>query len=154
MWGIESIELRTDSITVGTWLKTELSAEKRFHTKGAAEMIIKRRLGNLKELVTEFGLNIVVQLVPTEKNKADILTRVRKSWLVNSEVEHAHLSAGAVVDLTELHNRHHMGIDRTLYLAKKLNPGVKRESVKKAVQCCNHCCRSCSCGAHCTKKVK
>ena len=81
----------------------------------------------------------MVQLVPTEKNKADILTRVRKSWLVNSEVEHAHLCAGAVVDLTELHNRHHMGIERTLYLAKKLNPEVSRESVKKVVQCCDRC---------------
>ena len=102
-------------------------------------MIIKRRLGNLKEMIAEFGLNIVIQLVPTEKNKADILTRVKKSWLVSSEVEYAALCAGAVVDLTELHNKHHMGIDRTLYLAKKLDPEVSRESVKKVVQCCDRC---------------
>lgn len=138
-WGLESIEVRTDSATVGAWLKTVISAEKRVHTKGAAEMIIKRRLGNLKELITEFGLNIVVLLVPSKKNKADVLTRVKKGWLVSSEVEHAHLCAGAVVDLAELHNKHHMGIDRTLYLAKKLDPEVSRESVKKVVQCCDRC---------------
>ncbi|XP_068240133.1 uncharacterized protein [Palaemon carinicauda] len=138
-WGLESIEVRTVSATVGAWLKFIVSAEKRVHTKGAAEMIIKRRLGTLKELITEFGLNIVVQMVPSEKNKADILTRVKKNWLVSSKVEHAHLCAGAVVDITELHSKHHMGIDRTLYLAKKLDPQVSRECVKKVVQCCDRC---------------
>lgn len=138
-WGLESVEVRTDSATAGAWVKTVISAEKRVRTKGAAEMIIKRRLGNLKELITEFGLDIVVQLVPTEKNKADSLTRVKKSWLVSNEVEPTHLCAGAVVDLAELHNKHHMGIDRTLYLAKKLDPEVSRESVRKVVQCCDRC---------------
>ncbi|XP_068233538.1 uncharacterized protein [Palaemon carinicauda] len=75
-WGLESIEVRTDSATVGAWLKFIVSAEKRVDTKGAAEMIIKRRLGTLKELITEFGLNIVVQMVPSKKKKADILTGV------------------------------------------------------------------------------
>lgn len=138
-WGLESIELRTDSATVSAWLKTVISAEKRVQTKGAAEMLVKRRLGNLKELITEFGLDIVVQLVPTEKNKADILTRVKKSWLAGSEGDHVAVCAGAVVDLAELHNRTHMGIDRTLYLARKLDPKVSRESVKRIVQCCDRC---------------
>ncbi|XP_068200690.1 uncharacterized protein [Palaemon carinicauda] len=57
----------------------------------------------------------------------------------SSEVEHAHLCAGAVVDITELHNKHHIEIDRTLYLAKKLDPQVSRECVKKVVQCCDCC---------------
>ncbi|XP_064122693.1 uncharacterized protein LOC135226942 [Macrobrachium nipponense] len=65
--------------------------------------------------------------------------RVKKSWLASNEVEHAHLCEGAVVDLTELHNKHHTGIDRTLYLAKKLDPEVSRECVKKVVQCCDDC---------------
>ena len=55
-WGLESIELKTDSATIGAQLKTVLSAEKRVHTKGAAQTIIKRRLGNLRELITEFDL--------------------------------------------------------------------------------------------------
>ncbi|KAK4318086.1 hypothetical protein Pmani_010884 [Petrolisthes manimaculis] len=138
-WGLTSMELRTDSATVEIWVNTVLSAEKRVHTKGAAEMLIKRRLGNLKELISEFGLKVVVQFVPTEKNKADIMTRVKKSWLVNTEVEDAHFCASVAVDLTELHHKHHMGIDRTLYLARKMDPEVSRESVKRVVQCCDRC---------------
>ena len=143
-WGLNSVELRIDSATVGAWLTTVISGEKRVHTKGAAEMIIKRRLGNLKDIIAEFGLDIVVSLVPTEKNKADALTRVKKNWLVEVEMDvgkQAHLCAGASEygSLTELHNKHHMGIDRTLYLAKKLHPEVSRDCVKRVVKNCVRC---------------
>ena len=70
-WGLKPMGLRTDSATIAAWLRTVISAEKCVHTKAAEEMF-KRHLGNLKELFTEFGLNIIVQLVPTE-NKDDIL---------------------------------------------------------------------------------
>ena len=43
-------------------------------------MIIKRRLGNLRELVQENGLHLHVSFVPSIRNKADILTRVKKSY--------------------------------------------------------------------------
>ena len=141
-WGLLAIEIKTDSATVGAWLKTVVSEEKRVHTKGAAEMIIKRRLGNLKELISEFGLNITVQLVSSEKNKADVLTRVKKGWLTKGDVEQVaqvQLCAGANIDLPELHSNHHMGVDRTLYLARQINPQVSRESVKRVVRECSRC---------------
>ena len=50
-------------------------------TKRAAEIIIKQRLGNLQELVQEYRLHLQVNFVPPMKNKADILIRVKKSWL-------------------------------------------------------------------------
>ncbi|KAF2353137.1 Reverse transcriptase domain [Trinorchestia longiramus] len=81
-----SIELRIDSATVAAWLQSVVSAEKRLHTKGAAEMLIKRRLGNLREMMIEFGLKIQISLMPTDKNKADVLTRVKKRWLCGLEV--------------------------------------------------------------------
>ena len=138
-WGLKEVKLRIDSATVEAWVRTILSAEKRVHTKGAAEMLVKRRLGNLKELIKEFGLCIDVQLVPTEKNKADVMTRVKKSWMVDCADESVCVCAGAVADLTELHNQHHMGIDRTLYLARKLDPGVSRALVKRVVSGCDRC---------------
>ena len=43
---------------------------------------MKRRLGILKTLIQELGLTFTVKLVKSEENKADVLTRVRKRWLV------------------------------------------------------------------------
>ena len=50
-------------------------------TKGAAEILIKRRIGVLKDLVEELQFGLTITLVPSERNKADVLTRVKKSWL-------------------------------------------------------------------------
>ncbi|KAF2346660.1 Glucose-methanol-choline oxidoreductase C-terminal [Trinorchestia longiramus] len=85
-WGMTSVELRIDSSAVAAWLQSVVSAEKRVHRKGAAEMLIKRRLRNLREMMIEFELKIQVTLVPTYKNKADVLTRVKKRWLCDLEV--------------------------------------------------------------------
>ena len=80
-WGLQAVEIRTDSATVESWIKSEVSGDKRIRTKGAAEMLIKRQLGALGNLIKEFGLKITVTLVPSQKNKADMLTRVKKAWL-------------------------------------------------------------------------
>ena len=72
-----------DSATVYGWVKVTLTEEKRIRTKGAAEMIVRRRLGVLRNLIDEFSLKVDITLVPTLKNKADELTRVSKKWLAS-----------------------------------------------------------------------
>ena len=42
-------------------------------------MIVKRRLGILGELISEFELQIKPGFVPSERNKADTLTRNKKT---------------------------------------------------------------------------
>lgn len=84
-WGLHALEIRTDSATVRGWVASVISNQKRIRTKGVAEMLVKRRLGILRELATEFGLTLQVVFVPSEKNKADVLTRVKKPWLVVAE---------------------------------------------------------------------
>ena len=141
-WGFSDIEITTDSSTVAGWLKNMLSAERRIQTRGASEMVIKRRLGTFKNVVEEFGLNVTITLVPTTKNRADVLTRVRKSWLNSrqeSSDETVNVTAIASDDLRTMHNMHHMGVDRTLFLAKKIAPEVNRNDVKKIVQSCQQC---------------
>ena len=44
-------------------------------------MVIKQRLGNLQELFQEYGLNIQINHFLSVKNKTDLLTRIKKSWL-------------------------------------------------------------------------
>lgn len=80
-WDLKEIEVRTDSAMVAGWLRSLLSAEKRIRTKGASEMIVKRRLGILQELMEVCDLKLNAVFVPSEKNKADALTRVKKAWL-------------------------------------------------------------------------
>ena len=103
-------------------------------TKGAAEMLIKRRLGILKNLIQELGLRVKVEFVKSELNKADELTRVRKRWLVN-EVDAASVSVG---DVKRMHDQHHMGVERTWFLVKKIE-AIPKETVKKAVSQCEQC---------------
>lgn len=139
-WGLTSIEIMTDSATVNGWIKTVLSEERRVQSKGASELLVKRRLGILKSLIEEFHLQVNITLVPTSKNLADVLTRVKKEWLTKSEVDEVYAAcAVGHIDLRALHDRHHMGVDRTLFLARKIFPGTSRDAVKKVVQSCERC---------------
>ena len=77
----QEIEVRIDSATVYGWMKSIVTAEKLVRTKGDSEMIMKRRLGILQELMDVCSLKLRANFVPSEKNKADVLTRVKKAWL-------------------------------------------------------------------------
>ena len=80
-WDLKSIIVKTDSSTVRNWLSSTLTGRNRVRTHGPSEMLIRRRLQILEELREAFGLDLTVDLVPSEKNKADELTRVKKVWL-------------------------------------------------------------------------
>ncbi|XP_076056355.1 uncharacterized protein LOC143034304 [Oratosquilla oratoria] len=140
-WGLREIEIRTDSATVAGWMNSVLTAEKRVRTKGAAEILVKRRLGILRELIDEFGMKIRVRKVSSEVNKADALTRVKKSWLKAKEEQEEKLEmcgAGSF-RAKELHETHHLGVDRSLFLARKVNPNISREEGRHAVRACARC---------------
>ena len=52
-------------------------------------------------------MKISVKAVSSQDNKADILTRVKKNWLLTEEDG---VNYAAAVDLRENHERHHMGV--------------------------------------------
>ncbi|GAB1602697.1 hypothetical protein Ahia01_000549600 [Argonauta hians] len=139
-WDLREIEIRTDSATVLSWLRSTINSEGRVKTKGAAEMLVKRRLGVLSELVEEVGLSLQVTFVPSAKNKADGLTRVKRSWL-STAAKAVGVSAVAMADpvVKQGHDRHHMGVDRTLYLARLVEPTTSREEVERVVRECIPC---------------
>ncbi|XP_043196249.1 uncharacterized protein LOC122367307 [Amphibalanus amphitrite] len=80
-WGIRVIDLRTDSATVYKWVGDALSGRSRLRTKAHAEMLIRRRVDIIRELVAEFQLTITIKLVKSDENPADEMTRVPKEWL-------------------------------------------------------------------------
>lgn len=135
-WGLKDIQVVTDSATVHGWLQLTLSGERRVRTKGAAEILIKRRLGVFKSLCEEMNLAVTVRLVKSGDNKADALTRVWKKWLVKTEADVAVMS---VEEMKRMHDHHHMGVERSWFLARKVDPAVPKTTVKKVVRQCEPC---------------
>ena len=108
-WGLRGIEIRTDSAMVPSWVTSTVEESGRTRTKGAGEMIVKQRLGILGELICEFKLQIKTVFVPSERNKADALTQIKKQWLV--EKEEVPVCCQGIGELEELHGMHHMGVE-------------------------------------------
>ena len=125
--------------------------EKRDHvrTKGAAEMLVKRRLGVIGDIITEYGLNVTVRFVPSVENKADHMTRVPKRWLGYRETGEEAVSVVAASATGEgpedaiwaAHLPHHLGIDRTLFLARQIDCNLTRQQVKQELAGCEACQR-------------
>ncbi|KAF0313374.1 hypothetical protein FJT64_016086 [Amphibalanus amphitrite] len=77
-WGITIIDLCTDSATVHKWIDDALTGRSRLRTKAHGEMLIRRRIDVIRQLVEEFNLRLTVVLVKSADNLADALTRVPK----------------------------------------------------------------------------
>ena len=86
-WGMRRVDLKTDSSTVHRWISDALSGRARLKTKAHGEMIIRRRIDMVKQLVEEFGIALSVTLVPTAHNRADRLTRVPAEWVRGDDTD-------------------------------------------------------------------
>ena len=141
-WKMKQITLVTDSRTVYHWLSDALSGKARLKTKAASELLIRRRLETIKNIVTEYDLDVQVKSVPSAENKADFLTRVPKKWLSTSRGVDKEVCAGAVMeaDIAAVHETSgHPGIRRTLHLCRRLDPSVTRKKVQQVVRQCSAC---------------
>ena len=85
---------------------------------GLSEIVYRRRLNLIGELVAEYGLKLGIVLVKSE-NKADEMTRVLLWWLnrrvcsVNALVSDSDI----VSKLRGLRDTHHLSNERTLHMA-------------------------------------
>jgi hypothetical protein len=151
-WGLESLEIMTDSATVISWLKSALLGAKRVKVSGMSELLVRRRLGLLRETVDEFKLSVAVTFVESCKNRADILTRVPKFWLkreanrcnqsdvlVDPYCSSTNSDEHCAISVQDLHCAHHFGVDRTLYLAKLADSTVEADEVRDCVRNCMRC---------------
>ena len=59
-WNLEVVEVVTDSATVRGWMSSVLTGSHRVRTHGLAEMLIKRRLALVAELIQAYGLSVTV----------------------------------------------------------------------------------------------
>ncbi|XP_067939635.1 uncharacterized protein [Watersipora subatra] len=139
-WRFKTFTLAVDSVTVINWMSNTIDGRNRVRTKGAAEMLVKRRLGVIRDTITEYGLSVTMRLVPTAENKADRMTRVPKKWLGHRGVSGGEAESMAAAIFTGetlrdavwvAHLPHHLGVERTLYLAQQVRSDLTREQVKR-----------------------
>jgi hypothetical protein len=99
----------------------------------------------LCNLLEELKLSVTIKKVASEQNHADRLTRVPKKWLMMSrETAASGIVARKLCSMEEikkLHEKHHFGVRRTLYLTKQVYPdkNVAEEDVKRVVKECRRC---------------
>lgn len=139
-WGIFNVEVVTDSSSVYNWVKSILEDRHRPKVSGLSEMIIKRRLGLIAQQIEEYNMNVTVRLVPSAANIADALTRIPRSWVQKRVAVAIRNTMHDVERIREIHNSHHLGINRTWYIARKyMSSAVTREMVARVVDDCNIC---------------
>lgn len=140
LWGMETIQLMTDSKVVFGWLTDVLTGKSRVKTKASCEMLIRRRLGTIKSTVEECGLQLNVRFVNSAENRADALTRIPHKWLNDG---HALCAAVVALSDNEIRRVHetcgHPGVKRTLYFARKRWPQVNRKQVRQIISSCEAC---------------
>ena len=148
MWGMNVIEVVTDSLTVHHWIDDALSGRARLRTKAHGELLIRRRIGLIRQLMEEMSLTLSVTLVRSADNRADALTRVPREWLRGADDEPSAVAAAAapaadrpVPTVAEVHDRAgHPGVRRTLYFARREIPGgVTRAEAQTVVTECDIC---------------
>lgn len=80
-WQVKVLHLKIDSLCMYYWLKNSLTRKAKEHTKEAAEMLVRRKLQTLLQLIEEYRLTIDITLLRLEQNRADELTRVPQKWV-------------------------------------------------------------------------
>ena len=157
-WGVRTVTLCTDSAAVASWIRDAVSGRARLRSKARGELLIRRRLGIVAQLVEEFGLTLSIRLVTSAENVADALTRVPRHWLGEltpaSPAADDDLVAAVATgvagscpvathgQIAAVHAQTgHMGIRRTLWYARRELPGalVRRADVRAVVTTCDVC---------------
>ena len=112
---------------------------------------MRRRLGMIQQIMTEYGLNLKIILVPSVNNVADALTRVPVAWLRLARSSCA-VALGEVLNNSELtredikqgHENHHLGLERTMFLLKQeyKDRNINKNLVKDVISTFHRCCSS------------
>lgn len=145
-WNLKKVIVVTDSATVYRWVSSVVENSHRPKVSGLSEMIIRRRLSIIAQLIVDYQLTVHVKLVKSNMNKADALTRVSKKWLTLTDST-THIGAivrsskDLLANVRRSHDSHHLGLDRTFYIARSvLGDEVTYEMAQTVVREC-HVCR-------------
>lgn len=144
-WNFREIELRTDSSVVCGWLSSTVNKTHRVKTHGMSEMLIRRRLELVRDLIETYEMKVQIKLVKTTENMADEMTRLPKNYH-SLQVVHSHGLLALCKDdrkvISDVHkNTCHMGVERTRELVLNILPYVTYQQVDSVVRECEMCQR-------------
>ena len=80
-WKLTHITVMTDSASAYSWIKSLLEDTKRPKVSGLSEIIEKRRLSTVGQLIDEYGLRVCIQQVSSVKDTCWMQTLKPKKWL-------------------------------------------------------------------------
>ncbi|XP_065668090.1 uncharacterized protein LOC136088321 [Hydra vulgaris] len=112
-WYIKNLSVFTDSVTVHGWLKRMLTESHRIRSNALSEMLIKRKLSLLQDLIKEYNINI---------------TSTKELCGVSIAEE-----------IRNCHSKHHFGVNRTMFTVQQRLPHVLRKDVEECVRKCCQC---------------
>ena len=130
------------------WISGTLTGKARVHTKAASEMLIRRWLSTLKELVKEYVLTVDVTLVLSTQNIADQLTQVPQRWFEAMKKENepklligtAHIDELDASQIMAIHRGSgHPRVRRTTHFVRRICPTVAKAAVRSAIRMCEEC---------------
>ena len=143
---VRELQLMTDSANVYGWIRSVSEETKRPKVSGLRDMVVKRRLKTISQLIEEYGLTMSIKLVPSEQNVADALTCVPKKWLQRvAKIMSRQGDGDRVVamgvggqrqSVVELRNRHHSGVERAIHVVDRMQKMADRAVVAEVVRSC------------------
>ncbi len=142
-WNVRKLTIRSDSATVASWLRSAIFKEDPLRVSGLSSALVKRRLQIISESISDYGLQTSVNHVSGRRNRADELTRVPNGWLTHKPKDNKLVctvdSQSNVVK--HIHDLHHMGVERTLFLLKEMEPDrqFSRKDVEAIISKCPQC---------------
>ena len=145
MWKLKKVTVFTDSVTVFHWVSDALTGKSRLKSKTMGEMLIRRRLSVLQQLIEEYNVSVDVKLIPSKDNLADALTRVRSRWLNKLTVPECRngykgIAATKAESISDIHQRTgHFGVNRTLNFFRKTIPTATENDVRNVIKNCEPC---------------
>ena len=119
----------TDLKAVFHWVTDALTGKSKLKTKASNDMLIRRRLQTVTNIVDEYKLRVNIKLVPSESSLADALTRVPGSWLKMVNKSLKLVSSGTIsasLSSKEINNVHrstrHYCVKRIFYFVRRIDP--------------------------------
>ena len=93
---LQSVKVMTDSKSVFGWVKSMLTNTCRVKVSGLNEALVRRRLEIIEDIVDSYGMQVELEWVQSQKNRADRLTRVPSAWLKKVKTSDVSVAAGVV----------------------------------------------------------
>ena len=124
-------------------------------TKAVSELLIRRWLDILKEIIAQEGLVITPRLMRSSENKADVLSRIPVQWTQSASRNHIKWAGAASAVQTMTHADEAQAIRDIMtgtilglithgILLEALGEAVTKDAVKRVVRNCTQCAQFCS----------